>query len=157
MEPVICFIRENYFKEHKNFVKMLDAGNTLKQSQRSHLCVMVEKDGNRFFIPLRNNLGNEVRKFGRIGHSVPSVKRKNAGLDYRYAIIVNDPNYLEIKKEKKIPEAQYRKIKNDYEIIAKEFSVYVNGYKKAIKKQRYDKEPLYRESSLINFWTELGC
>lgn len=40
---------------------------------------------------MRNNLGAEIRKFGRIGHAVPSEKRENAGLDYRYALIVNDP------------------------------------------------------------------
>lgn len=157
MEIVVCFIKEKFFKDNSNFVKMLDAGNTVKQSQRSHLCVMVEKDGNNFYIPLRNNLGEEVRKFGRIGHSIPSKKRQNAGLDYRYALIVSNPDYLEIKEEKKIPEAQYRKIKNDYDDIVKEFTAYVNGFKKAAKKQRNDKEPLYKESSLINFMEELGC
>ena len=43
-----------------------------------HLCVKVEIDSNQYYIPLRNNLGDEVRKFGRIGHSVPSSKRKNS-------------------------------------------------------------------------------
>lgn len=157
MEIVVCFIKEKFFEDNSNFVKMLDAGNTVKQSRRSHLCVMVEKDGNNFYIPLRNNLGEDVRKFGRIGHSIPSKKRQNAGLDYRYAIIVNNLDYLEIKEEKKIPEAQYRKIKNDYDDIVKEFTTYVNGYKKAVKKHRNDKEPLYKESSLINFMEELGC
>ena len=58
---------------------MLDVGNSGKQSKRTHLCVRVELDKNAFYIPLQNNLGADVRKFGRIGHSVPSEKRKNAG------------------------------------------------------------------------------
>ena len=73
MEPVLCYIRESYFIERRHFVKMLDTGNTMKQSHRTHLCVKIE----------------------------------------------------------------------------------MNGYIKAAKKKRDEKEPLYRESSLINFRTEL--
>lgn len=156
MELKLCFIRESYFEKNAHFVKVLDAGNTSKQSKRTHLCVMVELNTNKFYIPLRNNLGDEVRKFGRIGHSIPSNKRKNAGLDYRYALIVNDEFYIESQVDKKIPESQYRKIKTDYDKIKAEFTVYVNGYIKAARKRRIDKEPLYRESCLVNFNTELG-
>lgn len=68
----------------------------------------------------------------------------------------NDESYIELQTEKKIPESQYRKIKNDYDVIKKEFTVYVNGYTKASRKKRVEKEPLYRESSLVNFKKELG-
>ena len=156
MEPKLCFIKESYFKENAAFVKMLDSGNTSKRSKRTHLCVMIEVNANTFYVPLRNNLGDEVRKFGRIGHAVPSDKRKDAGLDYRYALIVNDESYIELQTEKKIPEAQYRKIKNDYDTIKTEFTVYINGYVKAAKKKRVEKEPLYRESCLVNFKKQLG-
>ena len=156
MEPKLCFIREEYFKENSTFVKLLDAGNTDKQSKRTHLCVLIELNSNKFYVPLRNNLGDEIRKFGRIGHSVPSNKRKDAGLDYRYTLIVNDDAYIELQTEQKIPESQYRKILNEYETITEEFKVYLNGFLKAAKKKRIEKEPLYRESSLINFKNELG-
>ncbi len=151
MEPQLCFIRESYFKKNTDFVKMLDSGNTGKQSKRTHLCMMIETHSNKFYVPLRNNLGDEVRKFGRIGHAIPSDKRKKAGLDYRYALIVNDDFYIESQTEKKIPESQYRKIKNDYEAIKAEFTVYVSGFIKVAKKGRIEKEPLYRESCLVNF------
>lgn len=111
---------------------------------------------NHFYIPLRNNLGCDIRKFGRIGHSVPSEKRKNAGLDFRYALIVNNDSEIEPQIQKKIPESQYRRIENEYSKIVEEFRVYVNGYIKAAKKKRHNKEPLYRESSLINFMSEMG-
>lgn len=156
MEPTLCFIREEYFKKNSSFVKMLDAGNTDKQSKRTHVCVLIEANNNKFYVPLRNNLGDEVRKFGRIGHSVPSQKRKDAGLDYRYTLIVNDDAYIELQTEKKIPESQYRIIQNDYKTIKDEFIIFLNGFLKAAKKKRIDKEPLYRESSLINFKNELG-
>lgn len=156
MEPVLCFIREEYFTKNKHFIKMLDAGNADKQSKRTHVCVLIEIRDNKFYVPLRNYLGDEVRKFGRIGHAVPSKKRKDAGLDYRYTLIVNDEAYIELQTELKIPESQYRKILNEYETITEEFRVYLNGFLKAAKKKRIEKEPLYRESSLINFENELG-
>lgn len=156
MEPILCYIREMYFNERTHFVKMLDTGNAKKQSRRTHLCVKIEMDGNKYYIPLRNHLGNEIRKFGRIGHAVPSASRTEAGLDYRYALIVNDDHYVELQTQHKIPESQYRRIKADYEEIRREFHTYLNGYIKAARKKRIEKEPLYRESSLINFSVELG-
>ena len=156
MELVLCYIRERYFRERMHFVKMLDTGNTGKQSHRTHLCVKIALDGNKYYVPLRNHLGGEVRKFGRIGHAVPSASRTDAGLDYRYALIVNDEKYIELQTQRKIPESQYRRIKTDYEKIQKEFCIYLNGYIKAARKKRNEKEPLYRESSLINFHAELG-
>lgn len=155
MGLTLCYIRKGYFEEHPDFIKVLDVGNSGKQSKRTHLCVRVELDKNAFYIPLRNNLGADVRKFGRIGHSVPSEKRKNAGLDFRYVLIVNNPVYIEFQTERKIPSSQYRHILRDYEAIQKEFAVYLRGYKKAAVKGRIEKEPLYRESSLINFHREL--
>lgn len=149
------FIRETYFLEHKDFVNMLDVGKSKKQSQRTHLCICVEDDKNQFFIPLRNNLGDDVRKFGRIGHTIPSKNRSCAGLDYRYALIVNDDTQIEWQNERKIPRAQYRAIEGEFENIRTEFQIYLNGYKKAAKKRRVDREPLYRVSSLRNFHKEL--
>ena len=100
----------------------------------------------KFLIPLRNNLGADLRKYGRIGHSIPSTKRKNAGLDYRYTLVINDEKYLELQNEKKIPESQYRKLEYDYYAIEKEFETYLNGYIKAAKKKRHEKEPLFPAS-----------
>lgn len=156
MGITLCFIKESYFKKNSTFIKLLDPNKVEKQSQRTHLCVKIRMNENTFLIPLRNNLGEEIRKYGRIGHSVPSNKRKNAGLDYRYALIINDEEFLEIQTEKRIPESQYRKIEKEFDLIEQEFGVYLNGYIKAAKKQRDQKEPLFRESSLINFHKELG-
>ena len=152
----LCFIRRSFFEIHSDYTKILDVGLPQKQSQRTHLCVVIEKDDNHFFIPLRNNLGDAVRKYGRIGHSVPSETRKRAGLDYRYALIVNDWEYVEDATERRIPKRQLKQIENDYDEICREFTVYLNGYKKAAKKGKVDKIPLFRESSLVNFHSELN-
>ena len=156
MEIRYCFIKEAYFKDHKDFVNMLDTNETKKQSHRTHICLCIEENNNKFFIPLRNNLGEEIRKFGRIGHAIPSQKRDKAGLDFRYTLIVNEEKYIEWQKERKIPKAQYKAIEKDFDIITREFEVYLNGYMKAARKRRVNKEPLYRVSSLINFDRELG-
>lgn len=156
MSIVCCFIKEQYFIDNAHFVKMLDSGNTNKQSHRTHLCVKITSNGNSFYIPLRNNLGADVRKFGRIGHSVPANGRPNAGLDYRYALIVNDSNYIEIPAIQRIPNRQYQKILTDITAIETEFEQYVSGFIKTAKKNRIGREALYRESSLINYLEELG-
>lgn len=151
-----CFIKEKYFKEHKDFVNMLDPNNFDKQSKRTHLCVMVNINNNQVFVPLRNNLGEPLRKFGKIGFSVPSTKRPNAGLDYRYCLIVNDDNYIEWHKDAKLPNAQLSIIKNNYETIVNEVHTYIGRYIKVAKKHREKKEPLFKQSSLMNFHKELG-
>ncbi|MCM1103086.1 MAG: hypothetical protein NC409_03175 [Clostridium sp.] len=156
MELKLCFIKKEYFEKHSSFVKMLDTENVDKQSKRTHLCIMVCQDANHYYIPLRNHLGAEIRKYGRIGHAVPSEKRESAGLDYRYALIVNEDTYIEWQTEKRIPKSQYRKIEKDYDVIQAEFAVYLNGFIRAVKKKRYEREPLYRESSLVNFISELN-
>lgn len=155
MNITLCFIKELYFKENAHFIKMLDTGNTVKQSHRTHLCVQVLISNNIFYLPLRNNLGDDVRKFGRIGHAIPSLTRPNAGIDYRYALLINDSNYIDVPSQQRIPNSQYQKIILDYPIIQKEFEQYLNGFLKAARKKRIDKEPLFRESCLVNFLKEL--
>ena len=48
----LCFIRRSFFEIHSDYIKILDVGSPQKQSQRTHLCVVIEKDDNHFFIPL---------------------------------------------------------------------------------------------------------
>ena len=150
------FVKEKFFIDHAHFKKMLDPGNAVKQSHRTYICVQVNVDNNMFYLPLRNNLGTEVRPYGRIGHSVPSNSRPDAGIDYRYALVINDSCYLEKSSSQKLPNSQVKRISNDYNSICNEFEKYLMGYKKAIKKNRLKYEPLYRESCLINFNNELG-
>ena len=49
-------------------------------------------------------------------NKIPSSKRPSAGLDYRYALVINDTSNIEFQTEKKIPKSQYDKI-FDYPII----------------------------------------
>lgn len=150
-----CFIKEQYFIDHSHFDKMLDPGNISKQSSRTFVCVSVNIYNRTFYIPLRNHLGEPLRKYGIIGHSVPSGKRPFAGLDYRYTLMIDDQNYIEPHTSRKLPDTQYNIIQNDYVDIVKEFSVYLKGFIREYIKGRIQREPLYRESSLINYAEEL--
>ncbi len=150
------YIRKEYFEQHPDYVKMLDEGNPDKQSHRTHIFINFEYNENNFYIPLRNNLGEPIRPFGKIGYPVPSLSRPNAGLDYRHMIIVNDEKYIEYPKELHIPRSQSRVIDDNYKTIKKEASEYISGFIRAAKKNRIQSEPKYRESSLINFVSELN-
>lgn len=151
-----CYIKKEYFISHPQLQKVLDPGNTGKQSRRTHICLRIEVDTNTFYVPLRNNLGDPVRVFGRIGYPVPSQSRPRAGLDFRHALVINDMGYIEPHTQQKLPNSQYRVIAEDYDEIRRLFQVYLRGFKKAAAKGRVGREPLFRESSLINFFAELG-
>lgn len=149
------YIKEEYFILHSQYVKILDAGHTQKQSKRSYLYMKIKYEGNNLFIPLSRNLGKAERVFGKIGYSVPNASRPNAGLDYRYILVVNDEKYIERPDSLRIPVSQYRTICDNYDKIEKEALAYVNGYVRTAVKDRTDKEAKYRESSLLNFHDEL--
>ena len=151
MTVSLCYIKEKYFIDNSFFVKMLDPGNYDKQSKRSYLSLRVDVNSNSFYIPLRNNLKNDIKPFGRVGHLVPSKSRPNAGFHFRYALIVNDSSYIERPTTQRIPTSQFKRINNDIDDIEKEFNEYIKGLIKAMRKSRIQNEPLYRESSLINF------
>lgn len=146
-----CFIKEQYFLEHVNFIKMLDSGNANKQSKRTHLCLAINFNGNSIYVPLRNNLGDSLKPYGKIGFPVPSPKRPNAGLDYRYSLVINDKKYIEYHEVPKLPKSQYDILEQNYSTIESEINIYISRYIKVAKKNRVHKEPLFRESSLINF------
>lgn len=156
VNPHCCFIKEEYFKDKINYINMLDSGNTYKQSKRTHMCVSFSLKNSIILVPLRNNLENPIRKFGKIGFSVPSASRKNAGLDYRYSLIMNDNKYLEYHITEKIPQSQYDIITNNYDTIKDEELFYINKYIVVARKNRHMIEPLFKKSSLINFHKELG-
>ena len=141
--------------QHSTFMNMLDPGNLNKQNHRTHLCLVVESDENKFYIPLRNNLGAELRKFGRIGHAVPSKNRPSAGLDYRYALIINDDTLIEEQTEQRIPICSIKKLKQNYESIKREFDTYLRGFKRAMIKKQDSEGTAISRFSLINFLDEL--
>ena len=150
-----CFIKEEFFLEHPNYIRILDVGDTEKQAKRTHVCIELSIGNNTFYIPLRKHLNGAVRPFGRIGHDVPSELYPKAGLDYRHVLIINDIQYIEPHNTEKLPSTQYKIINTDYEDIKSEFEVYLRKYIKAAKRYKADMVPLFRDTSLVNFHSEL--
>lgn len=149
-----CYIIEQFYQDNPNLKKILDIGDSPKHNIRTHLCLNIMYKGNNVLIPLRKNLGNEIRKFGRIGHSVPSASKPNAGLDYRYIMIINNVKYLRFDTPR-ISKKQVNTIQKDYLNIEKEAIEYINSYIRKANKGRTHLTARFKESSLINFHKEL--
>lgn len=150
-----CYIYELYYKEHPNLKQILDIDDSSKHNIRTHLCLKVSFKGNNILVPLRKSLGNPKRKFGKIGYSVPSKSKPNAGLDYRYIMVIQDNKYIRYDKPR-IPTSQQKIIKDNYSTIEKEALEYISSYIRVAKKKRVQKNARFRSSSLINFHSELG-
>ena len=56
-----CFIKEQYFIDNSDFINMLDSGNVLKQSQRTHLCIELKILGIPSFVAY--DKGEELGRF----------------------------------------------------------------------------------------------
>lgn len=150
-----CYIIEQYYIDHPDLIKILDVDDATKHNTRTHLCLNIKYKNNNILIPLRKNLGPAKRKFGTIGYPVPSASKPDAGLDYRYIMIINDNNYLRFDIPR-ISNKQISIIEDNYATIEKEAIDYINSYSRVANKGRVNLNARFRESSLINFHNELG-
>ncbi|MCM1047199.1 MAG: hypothetical protein NC433_02090 [Clostridiales bacterium] len=154
-KPSYCYILEEYYKDYPDLQKVLDIDDATKHNVRTHLCLSVKYKENNILIPLRKNLGNADRVFGKIGFPVPSMSKPKAGLDYRYIMVINDDKYLRFDSPR-ISNKQAVAIHNNYDVIEREAIEYVKSYIRVAMKNRVEKTARFRESSLINFHKELG-
>lgn len=150
-----CYIVEEYYKDHPDLQKVLDIDDVTKHNIRTHLCLSVKYKENNILIPLRKNLGDADRAFGKIGFPVPSMSKPKAGLDYRYIMVINDDRYLRFDTPR-ISNKQSTAIQDNYGVIEREAIEYIEAYIRVAKKNRVERTARFRESSLINFHKELG-
>lgn len=150
----VIFIKQKFFLDNPNLIEMLDEGNPTKQAIRPYIFMRFFYRGNNFFIPLRTNMP-DIIKYGRVGCSIPTVEKPNAGLDYRKMLIVNDLSYIVEPEQQVIPNSQKKQLENKSKQIKSEVIAYIDGFTKASKKGRLDKEPKYRFSTLKNFESQL--
>lgn len=149
------YIIDAYYRDHPELVKILDIGDSAKHNIRTHICLNIEINKNSILVPLRKNLGAAIRPYGKIGYPVPSKNKPNAGLDYRYTMIISDKKYIRIDKPR-IPARQIKIISNNYDTIKSEVMEDINSFINKAKKGRIDRTARFRESSLINYYSELG-
>jgi protein AbiQ len=120
-----CYIDSQYYIEHPDLRQILDVDDTEKHNVRTHVCLNIKYLGNNILIPLRKNLGSATRPFGKIGFPVPSQSKPNAGLDYRYIMVINESKYLKFNRPR-ISNRQLAIIKNNYDTIQKEATIFCN-------------------------------
>ena len=146
------FIKESFFIANKNYIEMLDYDNSNKQSHRNYIYLAFSFNDNNFFVPFRTNTP-KLNKSGII-FPLPTKTRPYACLDYRKILIINNNDY--IIKHINVPNAQLKTINANKPKIYKEVENYINGYIKAVLKNRHLTDPKYKFSTLHNFHKELN-
>lgn len=146
------FIEKDFFLTNKHYVEMLDFSDSNKQSHRSYIYLAFSFNDNNFFVPFRSN--PPKCNINGITFPLPTNTRPYACLDYRKILIINNNRY--IKKHTNIPNAQLNIINTNKPKIYKEVESYINGYIKAVNKNRHLIDPKYKFSTLHNFHKELN-
>lgn len=154
MDIKYCYITDEYYKDHPDLQKILDIDDDTKHNIRTHLCLSIKFRKNTILIPLRKNIGECDRKFGKIGYPVPSQSKPKAGLDYRYIMIINEKKYLRYDTPR-ITNRQSSIIQDNYKTIEKEAINYILAYIRSANRGKIERKARFRESSLINFHKEL--
>uniref|UniRef100_UPI003F49364D hypothetical protein n=1 Tax=Niallia taxi TaxID=2499688 RepID=UPI003F49364D len=125
---------------------------------RVYVCLKFEYETNTFLIPLKKDLGSSLLKnpyYKDVYYPVPSSSKPEAGLDFRKIIIANDESQYRVD-EARISAGQRKIMQDNFETIKSLAIKYINGFKKAAKKNRHKKDSYYNFSALSNFLEELG-
>lgn len=144
----IAEILPTYFEENPNLQEIMEKEN------RVYLGIVLNMDSNNYFIPLRTNAPTGPQ-YSKSIYPIPSSTRPNAGLDFRKALIVNDMRHVRIIENPQVANSQMREIGNKIATIENMFGIYVNGYLKAVKKNRVQRELAYKYSTLQNYHRDL--
>lgn len=145
----IIEISDSYFEDFPDLTEIMEADS------RVYLGIILKKDSNNYFIPLRSHAPKKP-VYRKSIYPIPSNTRPNAGLDMRKALIVNDSKYITVISNPKIANRQMKKINSDISTIENMFDIYVRGYKRAFRKDRLERELPFRYSTLKNYHVELG-
>lgn len=158
-EVQYAFVFNSFFEKHfDDPEEVLDKSKGQSDREnRVYVCLKLEWEDNTFLIPLRRDIKSMPTHplFQKACYPVPSTKKPNAGLDFRKIIVVNDESLYRIE-EAKISSKQRDTIQDNFDEIKKKAISYIEGFKKAAKKNRQKREALYKYSALNNFLDELG-
>jgi len=148
-QPYFVTINDSYFLEHSNLVEVL------RKDSRLYLGVIIEVNNHQCFVPLRSEI-KTAPKYRKAGYLLPSLARKNAGLDFRKLLLISNPTHITIQNEVKIPAIQKNKIYTDFDKISDRLNRYIKNYIKEVSRNRGDENYLYKFSTLKNYHEELG-
>ena len=149
----LVFVKSEYFQNHV----LEEALKSEKKDEfnRPYAFLSIKYKNNNIFVPIRSKI-LAVQPFGIIGYSIPSDERRDAGLDYRKLLIINDLEYIEFPSYEKIPNSQKKIIDKDISTIQAQVVDYIKGYEKSFNKNRTKKDGKYKFSTLCNYHKELG-
>ena len=149
------FINKDFFQNNNTLKELIDPITELsKLSGRTYLYITVKIGRNKIYIPLRKHI--DIKKYGKIGFSVPSSSRPDAGLDYRKLLIVEDDKYINELTAIRIARSQMNIIANNAGKILLEVKDYIEGYKEEYKNGDIVNSKKYRYSTLVNYHKEIG-
>lgn len=124
-----------------------------KKQDRPYLVMLLKIDDNTFAIPFRTNVNHTACY--KFKNSDKKEKGHSPGLDYSKAVIVNNPEY--IGPNAYINDKEYLELSEHFYFIRKQFTSYVDGYKKYITDgaDKYIAQK-YKYTTLQYYHNELG-
>jgi len=147
-KPIFATISANYFEDYPYLEEVLH------KDTRLYLGIILEIAACKCFVPFRSNLPLEP-KFKKARFLLPTANKPQAGLDYRKLLLLNDDKYIQIQQSVLISHAQKKRIDENYELITKEVSSYIQKYMREFKRGRASRNFLYQFSTLKNYHREL--
>jgi len=128
-----------FYSEFSHYAEILNKAN------RPYYVAVMTLDGLTYAVPLRSNINH---KYCFIADD---PNGQNSGLDYSKAVVITDiAKYID-PAEVTIRRHEYDVFKQNEPIIKKQFSSYVESYKKEFRRRQ--KNPLLPESPLCRYTT----
>jgi len=132
-----------FYRQNIHLKEALDI-NTGLIKMRGYGILIISYQNLRFGLPLRSH----------ISHKNCFLTEGTKGLDYTKAVLLTNNAYID-HKAFTLPEAQFKKIRQNESLIEREFKKYVNTYRRMIKNQDIRLFKDYKYSTLINYHKEL--
>jgi len=144
----ICTISPDYFID---FPDVRD--EALDKPQRFYLAINVQINGLNFAIPFHGKLRDDPQ-LREAQYRLPTSERPKRGLNFSKCLLITKPEQISsiclIEQASINPKSQQELRINSDDIINK-FKLYLNNYLKACSKNRENREPKFRYSTLHHY------
>lgn len=136
------FLTEQFYKDYEKCPE-------IEQKRfRPYIMLLVKIDNLTFALPLRSHIKHPYAFF--------TDNENHCGVDYSKAVIItNESLYIDTKRPTLRPN-EHKALQGKAYIITKEFSRYLNDYKKAVTKNTKRLDYTYKYCTLQYFHNELG-
>lgn len=143
----ILKLEPTFYAENQHLVEVLDkvGREWASDKERGYGIALVKHENLRFGIPLRSHFS----------HSFGFKTKESGGLDYSKAVLLSKDSYIS-QNPFKIPDDEFRKIKERSHFIETQFNKYVERYIKACGVRDVNILRAYAYSTLQNYHSELG-